>query len=791
LIAGLNFTGVTGVTATGGSVVLSVAKAEAFEAAGLLISVSSGDTVTVSDTATHIDAMTVNQIAGLASIGVTGVTASDASLTLSVAQASAFASAGVSVAAPAQETVTISDTAANIESGLAGLAAFSGAYSSITATGGKVTVSVAAFLADGAALNKIAGGFVVSDTAANIQAQLLALTADASHISSITETGAGVGGFGSTVNVSVATFAADQASLDKISAGFGISDTAANIFNGLAALEADQSNITTITSTDVPVAPGIGKFIPDEAVLNKVVGGFDIVGQASAIQVASNMDALENDIANINLITALNGRVTVSVATFERDQAALNEIAGGFAISDTAANLQNALPVLLADSSDIDSITAGSGVGGINPPVTVSVATFEADQSVLDKDLGGFAISDTAADIFNGLTALEADQSNITTITVTDVPVAPGVGKFVPDEAVLNKVVGGFDIVGQASAIQVAGNMDALENDVANINAITALNGTVTVSVATFERDHAALNEIVGGFAISDTAANIQNALPALLADSSDIDSITAGSGVGGINPPVTVSVATFEADQSVLDKDLGGFAISDTAADIFNGLTALEADQSNITTIASTDAPVTPGVGKFIPDETVLNKVAGGFDILGQSATIGANFDALEADVAHINSVAFADPSTPVLNLTQTQATNDASLLAEVTGPYVLNVSNGGATTTTGHGGGLTINAVAGGNDTITGGGLDESFVFGQNFRQDAIADFYQHATGAGADMISLPSADFASFAAMTADTSFSGGNAIIAATNGDTLTLQHVTSATLQNSQADFKFT
>jgi hypothetical protein len=50
--------------------------------------------------------------------------------------------------------------------------------------------------------------------------------------------------------------------------------------------------------------------------------------------------------------------------------------------------------------------------------VAVSVATFLAGQSTLDKIIGGFAISDTPADVAQQLDALSAD-TNVTSITLT------------------------------------------------------------------------------------------------------------------------------------------------------------------------------------------------------------------------------------------------------------------------------------------------------------------------------------------------------------------------------------
>ena len=66
----------------------------------------SGDIVTVSDTATNIEALTATQISGLAAIGVTAIAATNAAVLLSVPQTSAVNAAGLSVSAPVYDTVT-------------------------------------------------------------------------------------------------------------------------------------------------------------------------------------------------------------------------------------------------------------------------------------------------------------------------------------------------------------------------------------------------------------------------------------------------------------------------------------------------------------------------------------------------------------------------------------------------------------------------------------------------------------------------------------------------------------
>ena len=304
---------------------------------------------------------------------------------------------------------------------------------------------------------------------------------------------------------------------EQIAGGFAISDTAANIQTNLAALTADASHITSITATGGTVTVGTGVFVADAAALNEIVGGFAISDTAANVQ--TNLAALAATPATSRRSRRRVVRSRSGLELFVADAAALNKIVGGFAISDTAANIQTNLAALVADASLITSITATSGT------VTVGTGVFAADAAALNKIVGGFAISDTAANIQTNLAALAADASHITSITATSGTVTVGTGVFVADAAALNKIVGGFAISDTAANIQA--NLAALAADASHITSITATSGTVTVGTALFVADEAMLNTIAGGFAISDTAANIQANLAALAADASHITSIT------------------------------------------------------------------------------------------------------------------------------------------------------------------------------------------------------------------------------------------------------------------------
>jgi autotransporter passenger strand-loop-strand repeat protein/uncharacterized repeat protein (TIGR03803 family) len=100
----------------------------------------------------------------------------------------------------------------------------------------------------------------------------------------------------------------------------------------------------------------------------------------------------------------------------------------------------------------------------------------------------------------------------------------------------------------------------------------------------------------------------------------------------------------------------------------------------------------------------------------------------------------------------------------------------------------GQTFTSIA--DDTFTGGGADETFVFTPIFGSDTITDFASYLTGSNHDTISLSTSEFANFAAVLSGAQNVGANTVITATNGDTLTLANMTTSALAANQADFTF-
>ena len=160
---------------------------------------------------------------------------------------------------------------------------------------------------------------------------------------------------------------------------------------------------------------------------------------------------------------------------------------------------------------------------------------------------------------------------------------------YLADQPSLDQTPGGFEVLALAS--EISGYLNRL-NDT-HINSITILdNGQVGLSVQQLTTDKTAIGLLVNAnsspveLAVNDTAADIENGLPTL-ADTGKVASISVSN-----NGRVAVSVSTFFAYQKTLDKIVGGFAISGTAANVAQNLDALNAD-TNVTSIALTDGGV------------------------------------------------------------------------------------------------------------------------------------------------------------------------------------------------------
>ncbi len=217
-------------------------------------------------------------------------------------------------------SVTVSDTAADI---LAQTAALS-TYWFLSAV--NVVDSASDVAANFDALN--ADTLITSITLTGDGAPTLYLTSaqansDTTALSKITNTSYSVVVIESC---SVAQFLADQNSLDALSEGFAISDTAANVAANFDALNAD-THLTAITlSDDGPLTLTAAQALNDTAALGKITNaGASIAIADTAANISASFDTLNAD-ANINSITLTDDgtptlHLTLIQAEFRHDSA--------------------------------------------------------------------------------------------------------------------------------------------------------------------------------------------------------------------------------------------------------------------------------------------------------------------------------------------------------------------------------------------------------------------------------------------------------------------------------------
>ncbi len=118
---------------------------------------------------------------------------------------------------------------------------------------------------------------------------------------------------------------------------------------------------------------------------------------------------------------------------------------------------------------------------------------------------------------------------------------------------------------------------------------------------------------------------------------------------------------------------------------------------------------------------------------------------------------------------------------------PLVVATNNGDGTHT------VTANAngqvlYSAGNDTLTGGGSSETFVYLPGSGRDVVTDF--QAAGQGHDVLDLSNTHLNTLAQVLNSTTVSGGTATIHVNRQDTITLDGVSRADLKAHRSDFLF-
>jgi hypothetical protein len=619
--------------------------------------------------------------------------------------------------------VVISDSSFNIATNLDALQTNINKISSITLTGTNVplAITVTQLISNASALAKISGLYSLSvsavpvavmsmvlanshvkslsiiDTQENFTANLSALIANVSYISSVTLTDSHV------LAITAAQKAAATTLLDKIvgdytleanvfsTADLGaiaksvepvlvvISDSSANIAMNLDALQANISKISSIrqTGTVVPLAITATQLINDASALAKISGEYYLTFTSVSI------DAMATTLANTKVASISISDSSANIAThLDALQANLSKISSITQIG-TAAPLAITATQLNSDAMALAKISGSYSL-------TVSGIPIAAMSSVLaNSHVNSFSIIDTQANFTANLSVLNAKVSSISSVILTDSHVlAITAAQKAAAITLLSKIEGGYTL--EANVISTA-DLQALASSVSPVLVV-----------------------------ISDNSANIATHLDALQANISKISSIMLtdtivplaitgtqltrdASALAKISGPYSLAVSEVPAGAMSIvlaNSHINSLSIKDTQANFIENLSVLNANVSFISSITLTDSKkLLITAAQEATAKVLLSKIVGSYTlgahvistadlqtlatfvgselavISDSSANIATNLDALQAYVSKISSISQSGTVEP-LAITAAQLKSDASALAKISGLYSLVVS-------------------------------------------------------------------------------------------------------------------
>ncbi len=701
-------------------------------------------------------------------------------------------------------------------------------------------------LADGAGFDGLtssgAGVYTLSGTAAAITSELAALTfTPTSGTSTFTLSDV------SSANSTTPTVDSTTTVTDAPPSG-AYAATAAVVSENIDALNADSS-LTSITLTDSgtpTLALTAAQALDDTSALGKITNAsYAIAISDTAANVAANFDALNAD-ANVTSITLTdNGTLTLTVAQALDDTSALGEITNAntaVAISDTAANVVANLDALNADPY-VRAITL---TGGGTPTLTITQNQAIDDASALAEIQGSYTlvISDPGVYDASAFTAAQVSVSidangtpvlvtpngtevltGVTTIDLSGATITANGDTLTQTNADGSKLVSTFNITGQiytSSAIAYGsdgellsttydgvtgnGNLSSFEYLYAGGNQVgsdffytdltgqpymgeeidyngadqitrVALTGVTGAVYSSYAYDY------VGGV-LEDMQFNVTDVQQGASYSSYQLDYNAAGQFTGDKffftdlrGQPYTYEEEDYDANGQLTKAYMSGFT--------GQAYTALEEDYSAGVYTGYKAFYDAPQGANYTTEEVDVN-AADQIQKAVYTGMIGTPYSTVEVDY---NNGARADAIYSFTNVTG--ATYNAYQVEENASGALMQTTydlNNGGHAIVGAQSGLTINSL--GNDTMTGGGSGETFVFNGVYGQDTITDFANYATGANHDTVSLSTSEFANFNAVLNAATNSGSNVVINAADGNSLTLKNMNVATLSTLSSDFTF-
>jgi hypothetical protein len=451
VIAGLPSIGIASLVSSNGSVMIKAQQAAALETTGLKITGPGGAnvTVTLTDLAANIfgaSGLSLTQLAQLPSAGASAIKITDASVTLSVAQATALESAKLKVSVPTGDKVTLSDTPLNIM-GLTGgatgtIAALPATGVSAVAASGNVTLSVAqatAFETAKLAITLPVGDYAtLSDSAANLKTLTAAQIAGLSGLDVLKLNANDVTAVPVTLSVAQAEalLTANIALTVQSGAPAIVYDTASNLETMLTNLSATQlSNLRTdIGFTALEASNSVSYTAAQTTALLNV--GFNIseVGATTATENFSNGNYLIYQYNELVQQKSVNADRTYDIAYYSvtgkpySSYEDLYNTGGKVAeVQDVSSGLGNVIlyanALTVSQASGSENITTGTDTFAVTPHATeTTTATGRSNETFVfasgfgTDTLVGFLATSANHDLVELSTSMFAAGSTVTSI---------------------------------------------------------------------------------------------------------------------------------------------------------------------------------------------------------------------------------------------------------------------------------------------------------------------------------------------------------------------------------------
>jgi hypothetical protein len=599
---------------TAANVTTNLTTLQALAAAGMLASIALTDAGTpvlsLSQAQLGLDADALAAITTTYTVSVTAVTAGNA--------ANAAAQTGVT-------SVAVSDTAANVAANLDALEtlATGGKLSSITLINTDtptLTITASQLSSDADALGLIAGSYHLAVTA--VSAASATTVAANSHVTSIT-----------------------------------LSDTAANVVANLDALEGVIGLLTSfaLTNSGTPTVSITGtQFVNDIAVVNKITSAYNLAVSNALAAGAS----------------ALNGNTHVTSASF----------------SDTAANVSANFAALqsLVTSSKLASGGVTLTDGG-TPALSITDAQFTSSTGttvLADIPGGAYTLALSAVSYANASTRIALTRVVSVAIADTASVLGTNLNSIQTLAAAMSSKLVGISVTNNTTAVALT--YTQWTNDGTAIGLFTGTYHFSVTAVTAAGAATVASNTHATSISVSDTSAHVATSIDSLqtVAAAGQLTAIAVTDGTNTI----TITAAQAAGDYAALAKLTGTYkvGVTDTAANISASIDALqtlyllETTKLTITASDSGTNHVGISVAQAISDAGAIGRLAAGtvLTVTDTAANVSANFQTLVSLGTKLGTIMLTDGGTPVLALTDALYSPNSATLAKISGAYNLALS-------------------------------------------------------------------------------------------------------------------